>query len=73
MHVLQKAIKAHSALDFSPEGGTGRNSHRIPIRLSGFLSFPTSHIPPEMFLSLFCHLFSHIITVAIKEEVIFSI
>jgi hypothetical protein len=62
MHVLQKAIKAHPALDFSPEGGSVRNSQGIPVRLSGFLSSPTSHIPPEIFLSPFCHLFSHIIT-----------
>jgi hypothetical protein len=71
MHVLQKTIKAHPALDFSPEGGAVRNSQGIPVRLSGFLFSPTSHIPPEVFHFLFCHLFSHIITVAIKEEVIF--
>jgi hypothetical protein len=62
MHVLQKAIKAHPALDFSPDGGAVRNKQGIPLRLSGFLSSPTSHIPPEMLLSLFCHLFFHIIT-----------
>jgi hypothetical protein len=64
MNILQKAIKSHPALDFSPEGGAVRNSQGIPVRLSGFLSSPTSHIPSEMFLSPFCHLFSHIITVA---------
>jgi hypothetical protein len=62
MHVLQKANKVHPALDFSTEGGTVKKSQGIPVRLSGFLSSPTSHIPPEMFLSPFCHLFSHIIT-----------
>jgi hypothetical protein len=62
MHVLQKAIKSHPALDFSPEGGAIRNSQGIPVRLSGFLSCPTSHIQPKMFLSPFFHLFSHIIT-----------
>jgi hypothetical protein len=62
MHVLQKIIKSHPALDFSPEGGALRNSQGIPVRLSGFLSSPTSHMPPETFLSPFCHLFSHNVT-----------
>jgi hypothetical protein len=58
------------ALDFSPEGGAVRNSQGIPVWFSDFLFSPISNIPPDMFLSPFCHLFFH--TVAIKEEEIFS-
>jgi hypothetical protein len=67
------ALKPHQPLDFSPEIVAGGNIQELPCGKIGFLSSLTTHIPPEMGPSLFCNLFTHIIPVEIKEEVIFFI
>jgi hypothetical protein len=69
MLLLQKAIKTHPALDFSPEGGAVRNSQGIPVRLSVF--YPLQHLIYHQKCFFPCFAICSL-TLSLKEEVIFS-
>jgi hypothetical protein len=58
---------------FSPDACARGNRQELPVGLSGFLSSSISHMPHRISVSLFYYLFSHIINMAVKEEVTFSI
>jgi hypothetical protein len=57
---LKKALKAHPSLSLIQEAGAGENNQGRPVVSSGFLSAPTSPVPPGMtFISLPILSYSH--------------